>query len=182
MLIAAILVAGCAKSDVGVVTGSITVDGLPAKSGSIGFYPVNRKSSTAGGEIVDGQYTANVPLGTFKVEIRVPKVVGQKKLYDTPDSPVKQLLAESLPPKFNDKTELTLEVLPAENRKDYQLTTKSAHWVLRPRQFKCRKLCDWIRFTRCGAGSLRGRPTHRRSCRSRRSGQGAGRTMLCGLS
>jgi hypothetical protein len=124
ILIAAIVFSGCARSDVGVVTGSISVDGSPAKSGSIGFFPVNRKSTTAGAEIVGGKYTANVPLGKFQVEIRVPKVVGQKKLYDTPDSPVKQLLAESLPPRYNDQTELTLDVQPGANHQDYQLTTK----------------------------------------------------------
>jgi hypothetical protein len=124
MLIALLLVAGCAKSDVGVVTGSITVDGVPAKSGSIAFFPVNRKSTTAGAEIVDGQYTASVPLGTFKVEIRVSKIVGQKKLYETPDSPIQQILAESLPSKYNDKTELALDVQPGKNQQDYELKTK----------------------------------------------------------
>ncbi len=124
VLVAVILMAGCGKPTNGVVTGTITVDGAPAKSGSIAFFPVNRKSSTAGAEIVDGQYTANVPLGTAKVEIRVPKVVGQKKLYDTPDSPVQKILAESLPPKFNDETELTLDVEPGENLRDFPLTTK----------------------------------------------------------
>jgi hypothetical protein len=124
MLIALLLVAGCAKSDVGVVTGSITVDGVSAKSGSIAFFPVNRKSTTAGAEIVDGQYTAGVPLGTFKVEIRVPKIVGQKKLYETPDSPIQQILAESLPARYNDKTELTLDVQPGNNQQDYELKTK----------------------------------------------------------
>jgi hypothetical protein len=124
VLVAAILIAGCEKPNIGVVTGTIAVDGSPAKSGSIAFFPTNGKSPTAGAEIVAGQYTANVPLGTAKVEIRVPKVVGQKKLYDTPDSPMKQILAESLPPKYNDATELTLDVRPGENRKDYRLTTR----------------------------------------------------------
>ncbi len=108
-MIAMILIAGCAKSNMGVVTGTISVDGSPAKSGSIAFMPVNRKSSTAGAEIVDGHYTAKVPFGAAKVEIRVPKAVGQKKLYDTPNSPLKQLLAESLPRKYNDETELKVE-------------------------------------------------------------------------
>jgi hypothetical protein len=123
-LIVTILIAGCAKSDTGVVTGTITVDGAPAQSGSIAYFPIDRKSSTAGAGITDGRYTATVPLGSSKVEIRVPKVVGQKKLYDTPDSPIKQILAESLPPKYNDQTELTLDVKPGENHQDYQLTTK----------------------------------------------------------
>jgi hypothetical protein len=123
-LIVAIVVAGCTKPNVGVVSGTVTVDGTPAISGSIAYFPVNRKSSTAGAEVVDGRYTANVPLGVSKVEIRVPKVVGQKKLYDTPDSRTKQILAESLPPKYNDQTELTLDVKPGENHQDYQLTTQ----------------------------------------------------------
>lgn len=124
MLIAAIVTSGCTKSDVSVVTGTVKVDGSPAKSGSIAFFPVDRKSTTAGAEIRDGEYTANVRLGTFKVEIRVPKVVGQKKLYDTPDSPIQPMLAESLPPRYNDKTELTLDVQPGKNRQDYELATK----------------------------------------------------------
>jgi hypothetical protein len=58
----AVLVTGCAESNIGVVNGTITVDGAPAKSGSIAYFPIDRKSSTAGAEIVDGRYTANVPL------------------------------------------------------------------------------------------------------------------------
>jgi hypothetical protein len=118
------LLSGCAEPTTGVVTGSITVDGTPAKMGAIAFFPVDGKSSTAGAEIIDGQYTATVPLGTAKVEIRVSRKIGQKKLYDTPDSPMKDVLAEMLPPKYNDASELTLEVQPGENRKDYDLSTK----------------------------------------------------------
>ena len=95
MIAAAISIAGCAKSNIGTVTGTITVDGSPAKSGSIAFFPVDRKSSTAGSEIVDGQYTAKVAPGIVKVEIRVPKVTGEKKLYNTADSPKQKILAES---------------------------------------------------------------------------------------
>ena len=124
MLLAAILIAGCSKSNLGVVTGTISVDGTPAKSGSIAFFPLNRKSSTAGSEIVDGLYTAKVALGVAKVEIRVPKVVGKKKLYDKPDSPMKEVLSESLPRKYNDETELKLDVHAGENVQNYELATR----------------------------------------------------------
>lgn len=120
----AALCVGCAKPTTGTVSGTITVDGAPAKMGSIAYFPTDRKSRTAGGEIVDGKYTATVPLGTSKVEIRVPKVVGQKKLYDTPNSPIKPLMDESLPARYNDASELTIDVKPGENPQDYQLTTK----------------------------------------------------------
>jgi hypothetical protein len=124
VLLAVILIAGCSKSNLGVVTGTISVDGTPAKSGSIAFFPVNRKSSTAGSEIVDGRYTAKVALGAARVEIRVPKVVGKKKLYDKPDSPMKDVLSESLPRKYNDETELKLDIHAGETVQDYELATR----------------------------------------------------------
>ncbi len=116
-------IAGCEKSNFGTVSGKISIDGSPPKSGSIAFFPVDRKSSTAGAEILEGQYTAKVPLGAFKVEIRVSKVVGQKKLYNTPNSPVQPLLAEVLPAKYNDDTELEINVQPGPNQHDFTLTT-----------------------------------------------------------
>ncbi len=119
-----ILLAGCGKSNVGIVTGTIMVDGSPAKDGSIAFFPVDGKSPTTGAEIRDGQYRAQVPLGAVRIEVRVPKVVGQRKLYNTPNSPVMPLFEESLPAKYNDQTTLELVVQPGENRQDYQLTTQ----------------------------------------------------------
>lgn len=119
-----LLVGGCAEPTAGVVAGAVTVDGAAATSGSIAFFPTNGKSATAGAEIIAGQYRATVPLGSAKVEIRVPKVVGERKLYDAPNSPVKQVLAESLPSQYNDQTELTIDVKPGKNPHDYALTTK----------------------------------------------------------
>jgi hypothetical protein len=124
-LFVVLAIAGCAEPTTGIVTGTVTVDGSPASEGSsIAFFPIDGKSSTAGAEIIDGKYEATVPLGQVKVEIRVPKVVGQRKLYDTPDSPIKLVMDESLPAKYNDASELTLDVQPGENEQDYDLTTK----------------------------------------------------------
>jgi hypothetical protein len=124
LLAGVLFAAGCDEPTTGTVTGMITVDGAPAKNGSIAFFPVDGKASTAGAEIVDGHYTAEVAFGQSKVEIRVPKVVGERKLYDAPNSPMKSVLAESLPAKYNDASELTLDVKPGENQKDYSLMTK----------------------------------------------------------
>jgi hypothetical protein len=123
-ILGVLLIGGCEKPTKGVVTGAVKVDGTPVQTGSIAFFPTDGKSATAGAEILDGNYTAAVPFGTAKVEIRVPKVVGKKKLYDTPDSPMKEIMVESLPAKYNDASELTLDVKPGENRQDYDLTTK----------------------------------------------------------
>jgi hypothetical protein len=124
ILAVAALAVGCAEPTTGRVTGTVSIDGQPAKMGSIAFFPVDGQGATTGGEIIDGQYAADVSLGEMKVEIRVPKVVGHKKLYDTADSPVKPLMEETLPAKFNDATELRLKVEPGLNEQDYVLSTK----------------------------------------------------------
>jgi hypothetical protein len=123
-VIATMSAAGCEEPTTGVVTGTVTVDGQPAKSGAISFFPVDGRSRTTGAEIIDGQYTAEAPFGVSKVEIRVSTAVGQKKLYDTPDSPMKPILVEALPARYNDRTELTVDVQPGENRQDFTLTTE----------------------------------------------------------
>ena len=124
VVFALLVLSGCSDPTIGTVSGTVTVDGAPVKSGSIAFFPVDGKSSTSGAEIVDGQYTTTVAPGTARVEIHVPKVIGQRKAYDTPDSPMMEIVAEALPAKYNEASELTLDVKRGENRQDYQLTTK----------------------------------------------------------
>jgi hypothetical protein len=120
-----LLPAGCSDSRLATVTGTITVDGRPLEKGSISFFPADGKGPTAGSDVKDGKYTATkVAVGTVKVQIRYAKKVGEKPLYDTPNSPVRPLFKEALPAKFNDKTELTLEVKPGTNEKQWDLSTK----------------------------------------------------------
>jgi hypothetical protein len=115
---------GCAPPTEGVVAGTVTVDGQPAQIGSITFIPVDGKSKTTGAKFTDGKYNTLVPLGKAKVQIRVSKVVGHQKLYNTPDSPVQPLMEEVLPAKYNDQTELLLEVKPGQNDGSYDLKSK----------------------------------------------------------
>jgi hypothetical protein len=125
LALAIVAAAGCSGGPVlGTVTGSVTVDGKPAEKGAVTFIPADGKSPTAGGEIKEGKYTARVPVGTAKVEVRVPKVVGRKKIYDTPDSPIQDVLAEVLPARYNDNTELTFDVKTGSNQKDFDLKSK----------------------------------------------------------
>jgi len=107
----------------GEVKGNVLVNGRPAPTGSISFFPVDGKSPTAGATITDGKYTAMVPLGKVKVEIRVSRVVGQRQLYPTPNSPVQPIMQEVLPPKYNDLTEIEMDVDKGTNEKDFDLKT-----------------------------------------------------------
>src|SRR5262245_60057815 len=120
-----LLSTGCSSSNEGAVTGVVTVDGLLAKEGAIDFIPVDGQSRTSGAKIVEGKYGARVPVGNMLVRIRVSKIVGQRRLYNTPDSPTQPIYEEVLPPKYNDQTELRLEVKPGINApQDYKLSTK----------------------------------------------------------
>lgn len=127
MLFAAfVLATGCSKQDPnrGEVVGVVTVDGQPAASGAVAFSPVDGQSPSSGGKIVNGEYSVKASTGTVKVAIRVPRVVGERKLYNTPDSPVQPLMEETLPPEYNDRTTLTFDVKPGVNEQNFDLKTK----------------------------------------------------------
>ena len=117
---------GCSKQDPnrGQVTGLVEVDGQPAAEGAIAFTPIDGNSAASGGEIVNGRYTVAANIGPSKVAIRVPKTVGERKLYDTPDSPVRPIQEESLPAQYNDETTLTYEVKSGPNEQNFSLKTK----------------------------------------------------------
>ncbi len=123
---------GCGEGSTGgEVSGTVTVDGqTPAVGSSITFIPTDGKSQTAGDLIEEGRYTAkNVPAGTAKVEIRVPRpAAGAAPPSAGPGSAGPGggtgLIEESLPPKYNDQSELTLDVKPGKQEKNWELSTK----------------------------------------------------------
>ena len=105
------LMLGCsANSKVGTVTGTVTFDGEPLKTGSIRFDPADGRTATADAIVKDGKFSANVPPGEKRVSISSPKVVGKKKMYDTADSPVIDVTEEMLPKRYNATSELKLTV------------------------------------------------------------------------
>jgi hypothetical protein len=121
----AALLTGCSENKTAMVTGTVTVDGQDVEKGSISLIPADGKGSTSGGDIANGKYTVSgASVGQMKVQIRVPKVTGKKKMYDTPDSPYRETYGEVLPEKYNDNTDLRLEVKPGKNEKNWELTTK----------------------------------------------------------
>jgi len=106
------------------VCGIVTINGDPVEKGAITFKPLDSQSSNAGAMIKEGKYEAIVAQGKSKVEIRVPVVVGQRKLYETPNSPLQDVTKESLPAKYNKETELEIDVVLGTNEKDWELLTK----------------------------------------------------------
>jgi len=123
-LAAVLFAAGCSDPTVADVSGNVTVGGKPLAEGSVKFVPKDGKSTTAGGTVKDGRYSVRMSPGTMIVSFSAGKVIGKKKAYNTPDSPEIPITAEALPAKYNVKTELTLEVKPGSNSKDWALDEK----------------------------------------------------------
>jgi hypothetical protein len=92
------LLAGCSgRPATGTVAGTVTLDGQPLKAGTIKFVPEDPKIDPVLVDVVDGNYTAEVPVGTVKIEVSSPKVLSKRKMYNTPDSPVIEEKGEPCP-------------------------------------------------------------------------------------
>jgi hypothetical protein len=106
------------------ISGKVTVDGQPIDGGAIQFVPLSGDAPTSGSRISGGRYQVSAPPVEMKVSISAPKIVGKKKIYDTPDSPEMPITEEALPKKFNDATELRFSPKAGTNEKDWDLKTK----------------------------------------------------------
>jgi len=113
---------GCsADAKHGIVTGTVTLDGQPLKSGTIRFDSTDGQAAAADASIADGRFSAKVPPGDKRVSITAPKVVGKKKMYDTPNSPLIDVTEESLPAQYNAQTTLTITVEPGNQQPTFEL-------------------------------------------------------------
>ena len=117
--------AGCApETSHGTVRGTVTLDAAPLANGLIRFVPADGQSPTAEAMITDGKFSAQVPLGAKRVSISAAKLVGKRRVYETPDSPSIDVIEELLPPRYNVRSEITLTVTPGQQQKDFALNSK----------------------------------------------------------
>lgn len=121
----ALTVVGCGgdKPTVYPVEGRVTLDGAPVDRGLIRFAP-SGKAAPVGGEIKAGRYELMAPPGICRVEITWAKVVGQRKAYDTPDSPLVAVTEEAVPARYNARSELTYDVQAGKNERNFELTSR----------------------------------------------------------
>lgn len=127
-LLAALLLAGFGCNGGGAVKvnihGKVTLDGEAVPAGAVNFEPTDGKSPTAGGIIKDGEYTAQVPLGSLRVRILSPKVVGQRSAFNAPNSPKQDIIKERIPSQYNTNTTLTVEIKSDTREVDFALKSK----------------------------------------------------------
>jgi hypothetical protein len=106
---------GCGDSKKSLVSGTVSVDGDPLANGTIAFFPIDGKGPTAGAGIKDGKYEVEAGVGEMKVTINATKVVGQRKAYDTPDSPKIDIIQEILGPEYHSQSKLTATLKSGKN-------------------------------------------------------------------
>lgn len=91
------------------VTGSVTFDEEPVADGEIVFLSVDNSAAPAAGKITAGSFSATVPPGPKKVEIRAarmePLPAGQTGAMGETET-----MVDYIPARYNAKTELTAEV------------------------------------------------------------------------
>ncbi|HMO85772.1 MAG TPA: hypothetical protein PKC18_12730 [Lacipirellulaceae bacterium] len=95
------------------VSGTVTIDGQPLQRGEISLRPVE-KGPSAAGRIQNGQFTLDSrkgPLpGAYTVTIESYEETGRMiALVDSPGTKVPEL-RQSIPARYNDQTELRIEV------------------------------------------------------------------------
>lgn len=109
---------------IGTVSGTVKSDGQPISAGVISFVPAEGKGEPATTNIANGQYELQTTTGKKFVQISAPIVVGKRKEYEGPDAPLVEITDESLPPKYNSQSDLTFDVQPGENKKDWEVTAE----------------------------------------------------------
>lgn len=108
---------GCGESD-GLkrhsVSGSVTVDGKPLENGLITFVPKGFEGPPVGGPIKDGAYSIRSQdgpvAGEHSVSVYSPIPSGKKVADGNDPKVLVDELFESIPAKYNDKTELKADV------------------------------------------------------------------------
>jgi hypothetical protein len=123
-MVFALTAAGCSSdSSHGTVSGTVTLDGGPLEKGLIRFVPADGQTATADATIENGAFTAKVPVGEKRITISAPKVVGARKMYETPDSPTVDVVQELLPERYNVRSELTISVAGGKQQQEFALSS-----------------------------------------------------------
>ena len=106
------------------VSGNVNLDGKPLESGVIHYFPqTDAGGPSASADIVNGRYQLTTGIGSMKVVVNANKVVGKRKMYNTPDSPVVEDIQDILPERYNMKSELKASLTEGPNEVNFDLTS-----------------------------------------------------------
>lgn len=104
-----------------VMEGSVTLDGMPIVAGTIMLVPADGKGPMAGTGITAGRYRVEAAVGPKKVWINFPQNDGTKMLDPGGSGQMIDRSVESVPARYNEKTELEIMIKPGLNKHDFTL-------------------------------------------------------------
>lgn len=118
--------AGCGGSGPAsaTVSGEVKVNGAPVDKGIISYVPDEGTGAAATAEITNGRYELQTTAGKKRVQISVPVVIDRRKDSPAPSAQMIDITAESVPERYNAKTELTFDVQAGSNTRDWALDVK----------------------------------------------------------
>jgi hypothetical protein len=100
--ILALVLVGCGGGKTKVdVSGTVSYQGKSIDMGNIRFEPADKSLAPEGSVIKDGAYHVKLPLGKARVSISGAQKNGEKKRYNTPDSPMMSIYKDIVPKKYN---------------------------------------------------------------------------------
>jgi len=113
---------GCGSSDLGQVSGTVTLDGAALPEAFVEFVPTGGQGSTSSGrtdrngnyQLMFSRTESGAWLGTSTVRITTRDVVADDQGRDV-------WLPEKVPSRYNSASELSVEVKPGSNRFDFDL-------------------------------------------------------------
>ena len=125
--VVALTLVGCSSdSDRSRVQGEVSYNGEPVDDGGIAFIPDGQGESQARatGEIVDGHYAFDSKRGpypgNYRVEIYWNKKTG-RTIKSRASGATKDERKQAIPAKYNQRTELKVEIKPGRNTHDFHL-------------------------------------------------------------
>lgn len=124
LLLLSVGLAGCSSSDIGKVTGTVTLDGKPLEYAKLEFFPQPAGGLSSGRTDKDGHYQLyfgrdemGAKVGEHLVQIRTAGAGPSEGDYGS-SAP------EKIPLKYNTKSELKATVKPGSNTIDFDLESK----------------------------------------------------------
>lgn len=129
LLLASTQLCGCAdRREEGryVLNGNVTYDGEPVADGTIELFPTGGPNGKpSGAKIVDGRYEMErllgPGLGTYRVVILAQRPSGRKVPVDEGSSEMIDVPAQFIPPMYNERSTLTVEVTGDAEGVDFDL-------------------------------------------------------------
>ena len=117
----AVLQIGCGRSGPRTVSvsGTVTWDGKPIQQGSILFVPLDKSLGTEGGVIKDGRFEAKAKEGKNQVQITALDIGPNTEYVEG-----YPIAGNFIPPRYNDQSELEVDVTAEEKTFEFPLRSK----------------------------------------------------------